>query len=86
VIKREEIVKYKISSSIYSYYLYVIIKKSPKVSITYNHAEGQFIFISMDYIYSTIQAGFMISSHLSERQKTPHLYTFDGRNIAIEKR
>jgi Mg-chelatase subunit ChlD len=84
VIKKEEIVKYKVSSSIYNYYLYVIIKKSPKVSITYNHVEGQFIFVSMDYIYSTIPAGFMISSHLSEGQKTPHLYTFDGRNITIE--
>ena len=84
VIKKEEIVKYKESSSIYNYYLYVVIKKSPKVSITYNHVEGQFIFVSMDYIYSTIPAGFMISSHLSEGQKTPHLYTFDGRNITIE--
>ena len=84
VIKKEEIAKYKVTSSVYDNYLYVIMKKSPKVNITYNHVEGQFIFVSMDYIYSTIPAGFMISSHLSEGQRTPHLYTFEGRNITIE--
>ena len=82
VIKKEEITNYIVSSS--DFYLYVIIKKSPEVNITYNYTEGQFIFVSMDYIYSTIPAGFMISSHLSEGQKTPHLYTFEGRNITIE--
>ena len=81
VIKKEEIANYIVSNNLY---LYVIIKKSPEVNITYNYTEGQFIFVSMDYIYSTIPAGFMISSHLSEGQKTPHLYTFEGRNITIE--
>ena len=84
VIKKEDIVKYKVSSFPYHKYLYVIIKKSPKVSVTYNHVEGQFIFVSMDYIYSTIPRGFLISSHLSEGQRAPHLYTFEGRNMTIE--
>ena len=84
VIKKEDILKYKTSSVRYQSYLYVMIKKSSKENITYNHVEGQFIFVSMDYIYSTIPTGFLISSHLSEGQRSPHLYTFEGRNITIE--
>ena len=60
------------------------ILKYQTSNITYNHVEGQFIFVSMDYIYSTIPTGFLISSHLSEGQRPPHLYIFEGRNITIE--
>ena len=85
VIKKEEISKYKDLNSLYSNYLYVIVKKSSSApNIIYNHIEGQFIFVSMDYIYSTIPEGFYISSNLSESQKTPHLYTLEGKNMTIE--
>ena len=84
VIKKEDIAKYKASRTVYHKYLYVIIKKPQNVKVNYNHVEGQFIFVSMDYIYSTIPKGFLISSHLSEGQRTPHLYAFDGRNMTIE--
>ena len=85
VIKKEEISKYKVSNSLYSNYLYVIVKKNAYVpNIVYKHIEGQFIFVSMDYIFSTIPEGFYISSNLSESQKTPHLYTLEGKNMTIE--
>ena len=83
VLKREDIALLA-SSTKYHKYLYVIIKKLQNVKVTYNHVEGQFIFVSMNYIYSTIPKGFLISSHLSEGQRAPHLYTFDGRKMTIE--
>ena len=81
VIKKEDIKSY-LSSTSYSY-LYVVVRKI-NVNIIYKHVEGQFIFVSMDYIYSTIPDGFYISSYLTEGQKNPHLYTLEGRNITIE--
>ena len=85
VIKKEEISKYKVSNSLYNNYLYVIVKKNAFApNIVYKHIEGQFIFVSMDYIFSTIPEGFYISSNLSENQKTPHLYTLEGKNMTIE--
>ena len=83
IIKKEDI--YKQLSSTRNSYLYVIIKKnSINSKIIYKHLEGQLLFFSMDYIYSTIPEGFLISSNLLEGQKTPHLYTLSGKNITIE--
>ena len=73
VIKKEEIYNcLKIDS--HNSYLYIIIRNLNK-EIVYNNVEGQFLFISMDYIYSPIPEDFYIFSHLENGQKTPHLYT-----------
>jgi Mg-chelatase subunit ChlD len=83
IIKKEDIKSY-LSSTSYSY-LYVVVRKvNTNINIIYKQVEGQFIFVSMDYIYSTIPEGFYISSYLTEGQKNPHLYTLEGRNITIE--
>ena len=81
-IKKEEITKYL--SSTEENYLYVIIRKLSTNTMIYKHVEGQFIFFSMDYIFSTIPEGFSILSNLTEGQKNPHLYTLSGKNITIE--
>ena len=82
VIKKEEISRY-LSSTTHSY-LYIIIKKVTLNINIYKHVEGQFIFVSMDNIYSVIPAGFSIFSYLPRGQKSPHLYTLEGKNITIE--
>jgi len=65
--------------------LYIVIKKISNTNITYNLVEGQFIFISMDYIYSNIPENYYISSELTVGQSTPHLYTLiTNGNITIE--
>jgi Mg-chelatase subunit ChlD len=83
VIKKEEISRY-LSSTSHSY-LYIIIKKiTSNINIIYKHVEGQFIFVSMDNIYSVVPVGFCIFSYLPRDQKSPHLYTLQGKNITIE--
>ena len=73
MIKKEEIYNCLKMDS-YNSYLYIIIRNLNK-EIVYNNVEGQFLFISMDYIYSPIPKDFYIFSHLENGQKTPHLYT-----------
>ena len=87
IIRKEIISKYL--STTYHSYLYIVVKKISNTNIIYNHVEGQFIFVSMDYIYSTIPENFYISSELSVGQKDPHLYTLLmesilEKNITIE--
>ena len=86
VIKKEIISRYL--STRYHNYLYIVINKKSN-TIIYNHVEGQFIFVPMDYIYSTIPENYYISSELSVGQNNPHLYTILmesilNKNITIE--
>ena len=86
VIKKEEITKYL--STRYHNYLYIVVNKKSD-TIIYNHVEGQFIFVPMDYIYSSIPENYYISSELSVGQSNPHLYTLImesilNKNITIE--
>ena len=82
-IKKDDIKKYIFTT--YNYYIYIIVKKIDiNINIIYKHVEGQFIFLSMDYIYSTIPEGFYISNYFIEEQNTPHLYTIFGKNVTIE--
>ena len=83
VIKKGEISTYL--SSTYKSYVYIIVTKiGSNSNIIYNHVEGNFIFFSMDYIYSSIPEDFYISSFISLGQKSPHLYTLEGKNITIQ--
>ena len=70
--------KEKISSLIkydsYTSYLYIIIKNLNN-EIIYNNIEGQFLFFSMDYIYSPIPENFSIFSHIEEGQNIPYSHT-----------
>ena len=72
VLKKENIAKYL--SLNYNNYLYIVISKTAP-NIEYKKIEGQFSFVSMDYIFSSIPEGFYIFSNLFPSQKTPHLYT-----------
>ena len=72
VLKKENMAKY-LSLNYYNY-LYIIITKTDS-NVEYTNVEGQFSFVPMDYIYSSIPESFYIFSNLSPGQKTPHLYT-----------
>ena len=73
VLRTEEIYKYLNPNS--QNYLYIIVKKAKNSNIIYNYVEGQFSFVSMDYIYSIAPENSYIFSNFSIGQRTPHLYT-----------
>ena len=63
--------------SIYNNYFYVIIKKYPNDNIIINSVEGQFLFVSNDYVYSSIPENYYIFSNLEIDGNIPHLYTLE---------
>ena len=72
----------------YNNYLYITVSKS-NPNITYANVEGQFLFVPMDYTFSSIPESFYIFSNLSPKQKTPHLYAMKmepelGKKMRIE--
>ena len=74
IINKEKMVK-DLSLN-YKNYLYIVISKSENLNKNiYYKVEGQFSFVSMDYIFSIIPESFYIYSNLSKDQKYPHLYT-----------
>ena len=75
VLKKEDI-SYNLNS-IYSNYLYVIIKKNFKENIVIKSTEGQFLFVPTDYVYSSIPENYYIFSNLEINGNTPHLYTLE---------
>ena len=85
IIKKEEISK-SLKINAHNNYLYIIINNTNSKMI-YNNVNGQFLFFSMDYVYSAIPEDFYIFSNLETVQKTPHLYTIKmdkGKDILIE--
>ena len=73
VLKKEDISKNL--NSIYNNYLYVIIQKSLSNNNIINYAEGQFLFVPTDYVYSSVPENYYIFSNLEIGGNTPHLYT-----------
>ena len=85
---RKEEIKAKLSLNNKNY-LYIIVSKSTSSNVVYTNVEGQYTFVSMDYIYSFIPESFYIFSNLNQGQKSPHLYAIKlepqlGKKTRIE--
>ena len=73
-------------NSIYNNYLYIIIHKTPGLTLDLiNEVQGQFFFIPNNYIFSSVPENIKVFSHLEKGDNSAHMYTLEINSTSFNE-
>ena len=78
--------KSRAKNSIYNNYLYIIIHKTPGLTLDLiNEVQGQFFFIPNNYIFSSVPENIKVFSHLEKGDNSAHMYTLEINSTSFNE-